>query len=37
MSNGTRRLVGKSAEYTGNYENKVTVGAFVVFSELKIN
>lgn len=28
MSNGTRRLVGKSAEYTGNYENKVTVGAF---------
>ena len=28
MSNRTRRLVGKSAEYTGNYENKVTVGAF---------
>lgn len=28
MSNGTRKLVGKSAEYTGNYENKVTVGAF---------
>jgi len=28
MSNGTRRLVGKSAEYTGNYSNKLTVGAF---------
>ena len=28
MSNGTRRLVGKSAEYTGNYPNKLTVGAF---------
>ena len=28
MSNGTRSLVGKSAEYTGNYANKLTVGAF---------
>lgn len=28
MSNGTRRLVGKSAEYIGNYPNKLTVGAF---------
>ena len=28
MSNGTRKLVGKSAEYTGNYANKLTVGAF---------
>ena len=28
MSNGTRRLVGKSAEYIGNYPSKLTVGAF---------
>ena len=28
MSNGTRSLVGKSAEYTGNYANRLTVGAF---------
>ena len=28
MSNGTRKLVGKSAEYAGNYANKLTVGAF---------
>ena len=28
MSNGTRRLVGKSAQYLGNYDKKLTVGAF---------
>ncbi len=28
MSNGTRKLVGKSAQYMGNYNNKLTVGAF---------
>ena len=28
MSNGTRSLVGKSAQYLGNYNNKLTVGAF---------
>ena len=28
MSNGTRSLVGKSAQYLGNYNKKLTVGAF---------
>lgn len=28
MSNGTKKLVGKSAVFNGNYDNEVTVGAF---------
>jgi len=28
MSNGTKSLVGKSAQYNGNYNSKLTVGAF---------
>ena len=28
MSNGSKTLVGKNAEYKGNYEGEITVGAF---------
>ncbi len=28
MSNGSKSLVGKNAEYKGNYDNPITVGAF---------
>lgn len=28
MANGTKKLVGKSAEYKGNYKGKITIGAF---------
>lgn len=28
MSNGSKALVGKSAEFTGNYSGQITVGAF---------
>ena len=28
MANGSKKLVGKSAEYKGNYGDKITIGAF---------
>lgn len=28
MSNGSKKLVGKTAEFTGNYDKPITVGAF---------
>ncbi|MEF3076112.1 restriction endonuclease subunit S [Methylobacter sp. Wu1] len=31
MSNGSKALVGKNAEYVGNYPNPITIGAFCSF------
>lgn len=36
MSNGSKGLVGKNAEYKGNYYNNITVGAFCSLFRPKI-
>ena len=36
MSNGSKELVGKNAEYKGNYYNNITVGAFCSLFRPKI-
>lgn len=37
MSNGSKALVGKSATYIGNYDDKVTIGAFCSLFRAKIS
>lgn len=37
MSNGSKSLVGKNAEYKGNYEGQITVGAFCSIMRPKNN
>jgi len=36
MSNGSKALVGKSGEYSGEYESEITVGAFCSFFRPKL-